>query len=175
MTTGLGILRERGLFDRYTAALLPHHREAVLALVAGSWLPTEFMIAHYAAWDSLALSPEQIRAIGTNVASGVRDNMFRALKHLTTGAGVTPWTLLGQHARLWARAFDGGGVRVDRSGPKDATLFFTELPFSRSPYFQGSLLAIHQRVLGTFSTKLYAQLVRGSVRDSSLAMRLAWV
>src|SRR5262249_59014952 len=56
VSSGLVILRERGLFDRYAATLSTTHVETVRGIVAGAWLPTEFMIAHYAAWDGLGLA-----------------------------------------------------------------------------------------------------------------------
>jgi hypothetical protein len=82
---------------------------------------------------------------------------------------------LEQYGRLWSRAFDGGGVRVERVGPKDAAMTFTDIPFARSGYFQGSLVAIHERALGTVSTKIYARVAPASVRESSFLMKLAWV
>jgi hypothetical protein len=100
--------------------------------------------------------------------------MLLAVKHITTGVGVTPWTILGQYARLWSRAFDGGGVRIERAGPKDALLTFTELPFVRSPYFQGLFVAIHERALGTFTSKMYARIMAGTVREAGFTLRLAW-
>ena len=175
VSSGLAILRERGLYDRYASSLPAKHLETVRGIVAGTWMPTDFMIAHYAAWDALGLSQDDIRAIGLNVAAAVGENMLLAIKNLTTGVGVTPWAVLAQYGRLWTRAFDGGGIRIEKAGPKDALLHFTEVPFARSSYFQGSIVAIHEQALGMFATKLYARVVPGSTRETSFSMRLAWV
>src|SRR5271169_6286867 len=69
VTSGLAILRERQLFDRYLAALPPTRRAAIPGLTAGVWLPTDFMLAHYAAWDSLGLSTDDVRGIGSAIAA----------------------------------------------------------------------------------------------------------
>jgi len=175
ITTGLAVLRDCGLYDRYASALAPEHVETVRSLVAGAWLPTAFMLAHYQAWDSLCLSPEEIRHIGHKVGAGVGSNMLLTITKFATGAGVTPWTVFEQYGRLWARAFEGGGVRVERAGPKDATLFFSEIPFARSPYFRGSVLAIHEKAFGMFATKIVARALPGSVSTTAFALRFAWV
>ena len=175
VTSGLVILRDRGLFDRYLASIPLAHRPTVRGLIAGEWLPTEFMLAHYAAWDSLGLTADEIRVIGSAVSSRVSDNLLLAIKHITTGIGATPWTVLAQYPRLWSRAFDGGGVRIERSGPKEATIWLLEMPFARSAYFRGSLMAIHESALGLFATKLYARILPRSVADTTFAIRLAWV
>jgi hypothetical protein len=174
VTSGLVVLRERQLFERYAQALPPHHRETMQSLVAGTWLPTDFMLAHYAAWDSLDLSSEDIRVIGGKVASRVSENLLLAARYIAAGAGVTPWTALAQCGRFWTRAFDGGGIRVERHGPKDATVTVVEIPFARSAYFRGSMLAIHENVLGLLVSKMYVRLLPASVAASSFALRLAW-
>lgn len=175
VTSGLGVLQARGLFDRYLAAIGDRHRAEVHGIVAGAWLPAEFMHAHYAAWDTLGLSAAEVRAIGRTIGSGVRDTMQLALKHLANGIGATPWAAMAQYGRLWSRAFDGGGIRIDRIGPKEASLVFTELPFSRSAYFRGSLLAIHEDALGLFATKMYARVVPSRAAPEGLEIRLSWV
>jgi predicted secreted protein len=175
VTSGLVALRERGLYERYAANLAPTHLETVRGLVAGTWLPAELMGAHYAAWDALGLSAEDVRVIGTNIAARVGENMLLAIKNLTAIAGVTPWDALAQYGRLWTRAFDGGGIRIERAGPKDATLHFSEVPFARSNYFQGSLVAIHDQALGMFAGKMYTRVLMGSTHDTGFSMRMAWV
>ena len=175
VTSGLGVLQARGLFDRYLAALEARHRDAAKGVVAASWLPADFMHAHYAAWDTLGLSAAEVRAIGKTIASGVRDTLQLAVKHLASGIGATPWTAMAQYGRLWSRSFDGGGVRIERLGPKEASLAFSELPFAGSPYFRGSLVAIHEDALGLLATKMYARIVPKSVAPAGFELRLSWV
>jgi hypothetical protein len=176
VTSGLLVLRERGLFDRYLAALPTRHHAVLTGLVAGAWLATDFMLAHYAAWDSLSLHEDDIRSIGASVASRVRENLLRAMKHIAAGAGVTPWTALAQYERLWSRAFDGGGVRIECTGPKDATIQLFEIPFARSPYFRGSIVAFHETGLGMFAaSKMYVRVLPKSISPTAFTLRAAWV
>ena len=175
VTSGLGQLRERQLFDRYLAAMPPRHRDSVPGLTAGVWLPTEFMLAHYAAWDSLMLSTEHVRAIGMAIASRAADSFLGSLKHIASGLGATPWTMLAQYQRLWSRAFDGGGIRISRVGPKEATLAFSEIPFAQSAYFRGSLLALHENGLTLFATKVYARVLTATLAPTRFEIRIAWV
>jgi hypothetical protein len=175
VTSGLAQLRERRLFDRYLVAMPPPHREAIPGLTAGVWLPTEFMLAHYAAWDSLTLSTEHVRAIGAAIAARAADSFLGSLKHIASGLGATPWTMLAQYQRLWSRAFDGGGIRISRIGPKEATLAFSEIPFAPSAYFRGSLLALHENGLSLFSSKVYARVLTASLTPTRFELRIAWV
>ena len=175
VTSGLAILHARGLFDRYAKALDARYHDEMRGVVAASWLSTEFMQAHYAAWDSLGLSPAEVRTIGRTIASGVRDTLQLAVKHLASGVGATPWTVMAQYGRLWSRSFDGGGVRVDRLGPKEAGVLFSEIPFARSAYFRGSLLAFHEDALGLFASKMYARISPSTIGLTAFEIRLSWV
>jgi hypothetical protein len=175
VTSGLALLRERTLFDRYLAGLAAAHRSVIPGLTAGVWLPTEFMLAHYAAWDSLNLSADEIRAIGTAIAARAAESFLGSIKHIASGLGVTPWTALEQYPRFWTRAFDGGGIRISRVGPKEATIAFSEIPFAPSPYFRGSLTALHENALHLFSSKVYVRVVPASVAPTKLELRVAWV
>ena len=64
LTASQATLRERGLGDRYEAALDPRHRAAVLAAVAGVWLPMDVAAAHYNACDQLGLTDSELVEIG---------------------------------------------------------------------------------------------------------------
>jgi hypothetical protein len=175
VTSGLVLLRERKLFDRYLAALAPVHRAAIPGLTAGVWLPTDFMLAHYAAWDTLGLSPEDIRGIGAAIAARASESFLSSIKHIASGLGATPWTMLSQYQRLWPRAFDGGGIRIERIGPKEATIGFSEIPFAPSAYFRGSLLALHENGVSLFTTKVYARVLAPTLAATKFDLRLAWV
>jgi hypothetical protein len=175
VTSGLALLRERQLFDRYLTALPAIHRPVIQGLTAGVWLPTDFMLAHYGAWDSLGLSAEEVRAIGRGIAARAAESFLGSIKHIASGLGVTPWTALEQYERFWTRAFDGGGIRISRLGPKEATIAFSEIPFAPSPYFRGSLMALHENALQLFSSKIYIRVVPTSLGATKLELRAAWV
>ncbi len=73
-----------------------------------------------------------------------------------------------------AARFDGGGFRMTRLVPKESSLVFSEIPFARSAYFRGSLLAIHEDALALFATKMSARFVPNSLTATSFEVRLSW-
>jgi hypothetical protein len=175
VTSGLGTLRSRNLFEPYLAALPAAHREMAVSAVAGLWFPVEFMQAHYEAYDALQLSPEEVRAMGRSIAERLNESILQALRRLATSAGITPWVAFSQYGRFWTRAFEGGGVRITKVGPKDAKVEFSQVPFARSAYFRGTFCAIHEVGLGLFSPRVYVRLLSTTLSDSGFALRISWV
>ena len=175
VTSGLGTLRAKNLFERYLAALAPKHRETAMSTVAGVWIPVDFMLAHYAAYDALHLSHEEVRTMGRAIGDRLGESTLQALRRLATGAGVSPWIALPQYGRFWTRAFDGGAVRINKLGPKDATIAVSLVPFASSAYFRGTFCAIHEVGLGLFCTKMYTRVVPKTLVDDGFTIRMSWV
>jgi len=143
VTSSWASLRARGVFDRYWAALDESQHSAAKSVIAGVWLPAEFMHAHYSACESLHLPPQEIQEIGRGVGQRMHESALLALKRLATGAGITPWTALSQYGRFFTRIFEGGAVRITKRGPKDAHLTVRDVQFSRFAYFRGTFCGIH--------------------------------
>jgi hypothetical protein len=80
------------------------------ALIAGLWLPVSTVTTHFASADKLGFSPEEAFAIGVESGVRIQHSVLQTLRRLAAGAGATPWTVLHQYGRLWARVFEGGGV-----------------------------------------------------------------
>jgi hypothetical protein len=133
------------------------------------------MQAHYAAYDAMHLSSDEIRAMGRAIGDRLNESTLQALRRLATGAGITPWVALPQYGRFWTRAFEGGAIRITKVGPKDATIAISLVPFARSPYFRGTFCAIHEVGLGLFSSKLYVRIVPTTVSGDGFSLRISWV
>ncbi|HEY2518430.1 MAG TPA: hypothetical protein VGI39_46495 [Polyangiaceae bacterium] len=171
---GLAALRANGHFDSYAAALDGESREALLATVAGAWLPVDLALAHYRACDALQLSHADMLAIGLTVGSRAHDSLLLGLKQLASAAGVTPWTLVSQYDRLWARTFDGGGFRILRVGPKDGVIELNQVPLAASPYFRSAFCGVNLSGLNLVTRKAFVRLQPGS-GALSFSMRASWV
>jgi hypothetical protein len=153
--SSLAVLRERGHYERYLRVVDPAHRETLLDAIAGTWLPLQPAAAHYAACESLALSAaEQIEIFR---ASGRRSqgSMLGTAVLLAKGAGVTPWTLLGQLDRLFRRGFEGAAVAAYRVGPKEARAEAVALSLLRIPYFRRGLGLVLETMVTLFCRRAY--------------------
>ena len=121
LTASQATLRERGLGARYEAALASEHRDAVLSIVAGTWMPMLLVRAHYTACNTLDLPEPDLLEIGAAATRRANATHLAFVVRLAQGAGVTPWTMLGQMQRVWSRTFDGGGaVRIAPRIPASA-------------------------------------------------------
>ncbi len=76
-------------------------------------------LPHYDACDRLGLSVEEMQLIGWSVGAHIETTFLNALAKGAQALGVTPWKLLGNFQRLWARVLQNGSVAVTKTGPKD--------------------------------------------------------
>jgi hypothetical protein len=175
LTSSIVALRARGHFDGWSAALEPSSRDALLGLIAGTWVPLDLAMRHYDACDSLLLPHDEIVAIGQSVGTSAHQNLFHALKRIVSGAGVTPWTLAEHYERLFVRAFDGGGFRIARAGPKDSTIELRSVPMARSAYFRAAFCGVNMSALGLVTTRCYVRVSSVARSRDGFTVRVAWV
>jgi hypothetical protein len=168
-------LKERGRFEAWSAALDPVSREALTNVIAGSWVPVEIAMVHYRACDSLGLAHDEIVGIGQSVGTSAHGNLFHVLKKVVTTIGATPWTLAEHYERLWTRAFDGGGFRIMRAGPKDSSIEVQRVPMSSSSYFRAAFCGVNLAALNLVTTKCYARVSTISRARDGFTIRIAWV
>src|SRR5712671_1498685 len=64
ITASQGTLKARGHRERYEALVAPEHRDVLLNIIAGEWLPMEVARAHYTACDRLGLASDELLEIG---------------------------------------------------------------------------------------------------------------
>jgi len=176
LTASQATLRERGLGPRYEAALDRAHRDTVLSVVAGVWIPMAAARAHYLACDALDLPEDDLLEIGAAATRRANATNVAFIVRLAQGAGVTPWTMLAQTQRLWSRTFDGGGaVGVLRQGPKEACVRIIGYPLADIRYNRVTMRGIVSGFVAMFCERLYVREIPAYNDGRSQGLRLSWV
>jgi hypothetical protein len=175
LLAAMAALKARGRFEAWSAALDPVSREALTTVIAGTWVPVELAMAHYRACDSLGLGHDEVVGIGQSVGTSAHANLFHVLKKVVSTIGATPWTLAEHYERLWTRAFDGGGFRIVRAGPKDSSIEVQRLPLSASSYFRAAFCGVNLSALSLVTTKCYVRVSTISRARDGFTIRVAWV
>ncbi|MGO8996929.1 MAG: hypothetical protein ACLQVI_26745 [Polyangiaceae bacterium] len=173
LTTGIAALRERGHIEAYEAALDPHARDILLTTVAGVWLPIDLAMTHYRACESLGLSHDETFAIGSAVATRMHENILHLIRHLAAGIGATPWTAGARYDAFWTRAFDGGGFRLTKVGPKDGLGEYFQIPMAQFAYFRSAFCGVSLAGISLFTPKAYVRVV--STSKDGFSIRSSWV
>lgn len=166
-------VRLRGRFDDYERALPAEHKEAILHAVAATWIPLDAARAHYAACDSLGLSPEQAATAGRATFEGARTTLMGTAIGLARGAGVTPWHVMPMLQRVWERGCDGGGIMVVRAGPKDAHIDVVQCELLASSYMRNGLRGVVAALMELFCTRAYVT-ERRPAGTASVHYRVQW-
>jgi hypothetical protein len=174
LTASQATLRERGYGPRYEAAIVPEYRDQVLSLVAGVWVPLPVARAHYVAGDALDLPEEELLEIGRAATRRANATHLAFVARLAQGAGVTPWTILGQLHRVWSRTMDGGAVAVQRRGPKEARVLLIGYPLADIRYNRIAMRGIVTGFVELFCERAYVKEIPSHSDARSLGMRLSW-
>jgi hypothetical protein len=167
-------LRERGHINAYLQRLPREHHDAVLHSVAGVWLPMGIAIAHYEAADALGLSQQEQHEIGLDVGARIQSTVVGTLARMATGAGITPWTLLGQYQRLCDRLLRGGSAAVFRTGPKEARVEVHGLTLAKIRYFRNGFRGVATAAGQLFCSKMYVSDVAKLMTPTTIVFRFAW-
>jgi hypothetical protein len=173
--SSLASLKNAGHYDRYVKLLDPAARDVLLQAVAGSWLPIGIGLAHYRACDALGLQPDAEVAMGRGTFEGAGAVIFGTVTRLAKGSGVSPWTVLPHFQRFWDRAYDGGGLRVVKLGPKDARIEMQQCPLADHRYFRNGIRGLVAAVFGVFTQRAYVKDVSGARLPGTMALRAQWV
>lgn len=174
LTSSLRALRARDLFPRYLAALPSEFHEAVLSSVAGTWLPMEVAMQHYAACDTLGLSPGELFDIGRETAVQVHATALSVAVRMARSAGASPWTIFAQLQRLWDRIWVGGAVGVLKAGPKEAITEIVSWPCARFAYTRGAMRGVLAGFCGLVTTRVYVTELARRCGPTTLGYRIAW-
>lgn len=178
LVASLNVVKQAGLYDRYTRELPKEHEQTVLFSLASSWLPVDAVLAHYEACDRLGLSDELIAQnaaqVGERLGETFMANVLRSAR--LAGMSDVSWTVLKQVGRVWDRVYAGGGCKVICTGPKDATLEFTGLPLAQCRYYRVAHLANVRALVGLFTRTGFVRAVRPRQPDPmTVAVGLSWV
>jgi hypothetical protein len=167
-------LRARGHEARYLAALPPEHRDTMLYTPAGVWIPTDAVMAHYAACDSLELPAHEIMEIGGNVARTTQKSILAGILRLAKEVGVTPWALYEGCDKYWARSFQGSAISITKLGPKEARFEVAGCVLCSSPYWRTGLRGLLSAVSEPFAKKVYLRDVAPLTSATSCGFRISW-
>jgi hypothetical protein len=174
ITTSIQAIRARGRFDEYERVVAPEHRETILTVVAGVWLPISVAAAHYAACNALGWSPDQQLDMGMEVGRRVQGTMLGLMVRTAKQAGLTPWAGLTQCTKLHERLFNGGSVKLVKLGPKEARIEMVQNPLFAFPYFRNAFRGVILAGGALFCEKMYVhELLRHGGSDS-LGLRISW-
>ncbi|MDB4972787.1 MAG: hypothetical protein JWN48_1128 [Myxococcaceae bacterium] len=170
-------LRELGCHDRYFALLASEHRDAVKYCMATSWLPIEVALAHYQACDELDLDDAQRRQLGEMMANRVAATFLSALLRATRNVGLESFRLaLSQNDRLWDRMYQGGGVRIYQTGPKDVVMENFGQPLVTSRHWRTAYAAYLGAVVRMFAKSAFVKQVHPREPSAtSIAFAASWV
>jgi hypothetical protein len=176
LTSSLSSLRTRGLFERYDALQTSPHRQQILNLVAGEWLPVEVAFAHYRACDALGLGVEEQIAIGKDVSRSIHETFLNLVVKAARGVGMTPWLLLPQGRKIQGRIAIGGGLRVTKLGPKSARIELARLPHLVIPYARNGVLGMYTAAVELLATSVTARIVKSESADPArlFVLRIDW-
>lgn len=177
LASSLQSLKARGHWERYNELLPTEHRDAILHCIAGEWLPLSVGFAHYETCDRLGLSIEQQREIGEDVSRRIHETFLGVVLQVAKGVGVTPWTILPKGNQIYARILRGGGTRVSKLGPKDASIEVYKLPLLEIPYFRIATCGIYQAAIGMFAKRAHVRLLAPESRKpgSLTTLHASWV
>jgi hypothetical protein len=169
-------LIDRGLLQRYAAFLSPEHRTRLDESLAPEWLPLELGLAHYAACDSLSLSPSELQEIGEDVGIRLQGTFIGTLTRSARNVGLTPWVPLAQFARLKERLMQGGAVMVTKTGPKDATVELHQIELFKHTYFRVAYAGVIASLLKLGAGKSVSVRVGGGANFAQRCVyRCMWV
>jgi hypothetical protein len=138
-------------------------------------MPLEIALGHYRACNALGLSAESAAQLGRLTFTRTKGLLLGTAIGLAKGAGVTPWTLAPYFQRFWFRGYDGGGVYIERIGPKEMHMGLVEAEIVETRYYRAALRGLLAGVMELVCSKAYVH--ERIVRDpqSAILFRIQWV
>lgn len=170
----IAVLRATGHFETYRAALPASFHPALFEAIAGTWMPLDAALAHYAACDSLGLSANEQLANGRQTFERTGATLFGTMLRMAKGAGVTPWTFLPHLQRFYERGYDGGAVAVFKLGPKEARCEIAESALCDSRYYRNAVRGLLGVMVEMFCRKAYVVELPQRHGPHSMTLRVQW-
>jgi hypothetical protein len=171
----IAVIRATGRFDAYQAALPPEFHSPLFDALAGTWIPLDASVAHYAACDSLGFSIDDEVANGRHVFDRVGATLFGTMMRMAKQVGVTPWTFVPHLQRFYERGYDGGGVAVNKLGPKEVRCEIAQSELCESRYYRNAVRGLLGALTEMFCQKAYITELPRRHGPRSMALRMQWV
>jgi hypothetical protein len=175
IASSLRAVRERGLMDKYLSQLPEEHHFTIRSTPVHEWLPAEVVVAHYAALDALALTQEDILAIGSSVVIHGHGKAIEVALRVIPTSLLNVFSVLAKADRLWDRAFDGGALAILRLGPKEARIDIIGLPFAHLTYPRVAIRGVITGVLRLLVKIVYVNDVTTFTTGNVLSYSVSWV
>ena len=167
-------IRDAGYDAPYRAALPQEHHNAIFSVVAGMWVPIEVAVAHYDACATLGLSHEAQLALGRIAGEKIHRTILGTAVRMARDAGVTPWAVMPHFQRFWNRAFDGGGLYLEKRGPKEAHFEVHKAAQADCVYWRAALSGLAMGLIELFSYKAYMQETTKKRVPGFASFRIQW-
>lgn len=157
-------VRSMGLYDRYRSELArvdreqtPGAEEVITSLLANTWLPIRFALAHYLAVERLGISEERwYQAMLTSEGGQVRRAWHAQIIAAAQRPDAAAWELLPQVPKWWPRSAQGGGMALYRLGPTEARIDYHKCALLDVPVFRHTTRAVLFVYLSHFCSQLSA-------------------
>lgn len=178
LIASLRLLKDSGHYPTYETMLPREHRDAMVGALAASWLPIELWKIHFDVVDGLNLTDVQLSRMGAMVGARILDNLFGTLVRTARQAGAEAgiWLGFAQADRIWTRIFQGGGVAVIQTGPKDAIVEVSGLPVVGSRFFRVAFSAFVRGAMMLVAKSCFVKPVAARrPQPDSLAVSVSWV
>jgi hypothetical protein len=169
-------LKTGGYYERYASNVEEAYRSKLLVeIVPNTWLAIDQAMAHYRACEALGLDAAVIQQLGTAVGDRINSVFVKSLIRLATGT-VQPWFAWQLAPRVWARAWKGSAVGVQKMGPTEARVDVVGFPCASIPYVRVSLGAFFAKNTQLFCKSAVARPVRPSSDPSESASYIvSWI
>ena len=171
IASSLETIRQLGFYDRYIVHLPAQYHDAVLYVLAASWVPIDVAMAHYAACDEMQLTEAELAEIGGHVSRRIMGTFLATLVRAATSM-VSPGVPLRHYPRLWDRLLLGGGCSVSMKGDKDARIESRGVPMFRFRYFRIAYAGLIRGAATVFRLNVHTRIRNAT--DNSLTIDLSW-
>lgn len=167
-------IRDAGYDAPYRVAFPKEHHPVLFEATAGMWIPIEVAVAHYEACATLGLSHDAQLALGRVAGEKVRGTILGTAVRMAREAGVTPWVVMPHFQRFWNRAFDGGGLYIEKRGPKEAHLEVHRAAQADCVYWRAALCGLGIGMIELFARKAYMQETTRKRTRGFATFRIQW-
>lgn len=172
--SSLGGLRELGYFERYEPNIATWAKDKILLSMGPEWLDVKYAVEHYRACDAMQLSEEQLWTVGEAVGTRLMGTFLGTLvRKAGRGAGISPIVAFKAYDKLWSRAWQGGALRIEQTGPKDLVGYGFGNPCAEFRYFQVGHLGMTKGSCALFAKTVYVN--SGNVRPGDMIAKVSWV
>jgi hypothetical protein len=167
-------LRQRGHEARYLELLPRQFHDTILYSPTGLWLPVAVAEAHYEACEGLALPQSEVLTMGNAFGVAMARTRFSIFTKIVKEGGMTPWTLMQQTPRIWARMYRGGAIGIMKLGPKEARFEVVATSIARHAYWRTALRGILTTVLAPFCQAAHARELPAYTGPTKVGYRVSW-